>query len=100
MFLQFYFSSQSPLLITPYNQNQFLKSTAKLILTALVTVSLSASGFANAPQQEKEKMSKMSQDKMSKKKMDKMEKSKMSKMKSDSMKKAKMEKSKMEKSKM
>ena len=81
-------------------KNQILKSASKLFLTALVMVSLSVSGFANVPQQEKEKMSKMKQDKMGKKKMDKMEKSKMSKMKADSMKKTKMEKSKMSDSKM
>ncbi|UKT66034.1 hypothetical protein [Pedobacter mucosus] len=71
-------------------KNQFLKSAAKLVLTALVTLSISASSFANGPQQ----------DKMSTKKIDKMEKSKMSKMKADSTKKIKMEKSKMAKGKM
>ena len=68
-------------------KNQFLKSAAKIVLTALVTLSVSASSFANSPQQ----------DKMGKKKMDKIEKNKMSKMKADSTKKAKMEKSKMAK---
>lgn len=50
-------------------KNQFLQSAAKIVLTALVTLSVSASSFANSPQQ----------DKMGKKKMDKLEKSKMTK---------------------
>jgi len=71
-------------------KNQFLKSADKIVLTALVTLSLSASSFANNPQL----------DKIGKRKMDKMEKNKMSKMKADSTKKARMEKSEMAKDKM
>ncbi|MFC4213164.1 hypothetical protein ACFOWA_18370 [Pedobacter lithocola] len=44
-------------------KNQILKSAGKLFFTALVVVSLSASGVANVPQQEKGKMSDMRQDK-------------------------------------
>ncbi|GGH01596.1 MULTISPECIES: hypothetical protein [Pedobacter] len=73
-------------------KNQILKSAGKLIMAALVVVSLSLPGFASVNSPLQEKMSKMKQDKMEKKKMDKM--------KTDSTKKAKMEKSKMAKGKM
>ncbi|WP_158798971.1 hypothetical protein [Pedobacter sp. L105] len=81
-------------------KNQFLKLAGKLILTAVVMVSLSASGFANTPQQEKEKMANIKQDKMDNKKMSKMEKSKMSKKMAVPMKKSKIDKSKMSEEKM